>query len=100
MDDLVELMSINGLTITLSQQPELAGRALAAIRSCKCCTAGAVAGRWLPVAVEARDEAHARELHDWLEALVGVDYVDVVFAGIDAGQPAGCAEEMRTGGRQ
>lgn len=37
-------------------------------------------GRWLPVAVVARD---MRAAHDWVEALPGVDRCEVVFVGGD-----------------
>ena len=39
--------------------------------------------RWLPVAMEARDDAESRDLHDWLNALPGVDFVDVVYVNFD-----------------
>lgn len=34
--------------------------------------------RWLPLAVEARDQRESRDIHDWLLALQGVAFVDVV----------------------
>ena len=46
-------------------------------------TAGEVSDRWLPVALEARDDEHSREVHDWLMALPGVEYVDVTSVSFE-----------------
>ena len=44
---------------------------------------GQTEGRWLPVAMEAADDAESRELHDWVSALPGVAFVDVVHVNFD-----------------
>jgi len=44
---------------------------------------GETEGRWLPVAMEAADDAESRELHDWVSALPGVAFVDVVHVNFD-----------------
>ena len=50
---------------------------------------GESAGRWLPVAVEADDDAGCRELHDWIAAQPGVAFVDVVHVNFESGdEPA------------
>lgn len=46
-------------------------------------TVGEVTDRWLPVAVEADDDAICREYHDWIAAQPGVAYVDVVHVNIE-----------------
>jgi len=64
---------------------------LDAMRARRELTAGEVSDRWLPVALEARDDKHSREVHDWLMALPGVEYVDVTsvnFEADDDAQPA------------
>lgn len=40
-------------------------------------------GRWLPVVMEAADDAESRTLHDWVAALPGVAFVDVVHVNFD-----------------
>ncbi len=49
-------------------------------------TVGEAAGRWLPVAVEADDDAGCRELHDWIAAQPGVAFVDVVHVNFESGE--------------
>lgn len=53
------------------------------LRSHPCMTVGESTDRWLPVAVEAEDDAASRELHDWIAALPGVAFVDVVHVNFD-----------------
>ncbi len=91
-----DAMLINGLLVTLAPQSrancEAIARRLVARREL---TVGELTGRWLPVAMEATDDAHAREIHDWIGARPGVDYVDVTSVSFeepdlipaDSGQP-------------
>lgn len=81
----MDAMQINGLLVTLTPQSrakceaiarQLAGRAELSI--------GELNDRWLPVAMEAADDAHARELHDWIGAQAGVEFVDVVSVSFDS----------------
>lgn len=44
---------------------------------------GTVEGMWLPVAMEAADDAECRALHVWVSALPGVAFVDVVHVNFD-----------------
>ena len=77
-------MPVSGLVLTFSGTPSQSREALNAIRLHGAFTPGELSGRWLPVAMEARDDAESRKWHDWLMSLPGVAYVDVVavnFAG-------------------
>ena len=44
---------------------------------------GTMQGAWLPVAMEAADDAECRALHDWVAAQPGVACVDVVHVSFD-----------------
>ncbi len=44
---------------------------------------GSKQGMWLPVVMEASDDAESRELHDWIAAQPGVAFVDVVHVNFD-----------------
>jgi hypothetical protein len=79
-------MPISGLLITLNADESLAAEALAAVSGREEFTPGLRHGRWLPVVMEARDDAQSRELHDGLQALAGVDFVDVVYVDFDMNQ--------------
>lgn len=66
-------------------------------------TVGRLNDRWLPVALEARDDEHSREVHDWLMALPGVEYVDVTsvnFEGDEASIPAPALDVRPSRSRQ
>ncbi|MCI0537787.1 MAG: hypothetical protein L0Z50_21445 [Verrucomicrobiales bacterium] len=76
-------MTTSGLVITLSSDAQLAAQAVATLSARTEFTSGACLGRWLPVAAEARDDAESRRLHDWLQALPGVEFVDVVYVNFD-----------------
>ncbi len=39
--------------------------------------------RWLPVAMEARDDRESRSLHDWIGAQSGVVFVDVIHVNFE-----------------
>lgn len=77
-------MQINGLLVTLSpesvREREAIARRLGERREL---TVGGLTGRWLPVAMEAADDAQAREIHDWIGAQPGVDYVDVTSVSFE-----------------
>jgi hypothetical protein len=76
-------MPISGLILTLNADAELAAQAVATVSTRPEFTPGERKARWLPVAMEARDDAASRDLHDWLNALPGVDFVDVVYVNFD-----------------
>ena len=69
-------MPISGLLVTLAEEGKEA--ALAAIAAYPAFTTGEREERWLPVAMEATDDAESRQLHDWLMSLHGVSFVDVI----------------------
>lgn len=77
-------MPISGLILTLNDDAELAAQAVASLGTRPEFLPGERNARWLPVAMEARDDAASRDLHDWLNALPGVDFVDVVYVNFDA----------------
>ncbi|HXG48898.1 MAG TPA: hypothetical protein VNO52_14845 [Methylomirabilota bacterium] len=91
-------MITSGLVITLSADANLATRAVAKISARVEFTPGERNGRWLPVAMEARDDVESRGLHDWLTALPGVEFVDVVyvnFADLERGPAEGQPQHAR-----
>lgn len=80
-------MPVSGLLLTLNESPELRSGAVAAMLSRPDLTVGAASGRWLPVALEAEDDSASRAAHDWLAALPGVDFVDVVHVSFESDLP-------------
>lgn len=80
-------MPVNGLMVTLSADPERAARALGMIDGHDGIELGERHDRWLPVAVDTRDDREARALHEWLEGLPGVDQVGVILVAFDESQP-------------
>ena len=76
-------MITSGLVITLLADATLAAQATAKLSARSEFTPGERQDRWLPVAMEAGDEAGSRDLHDWLHALPGVEYVDVVYVNFE-----------------
>ena len=88
-------MITSGLVITLLADATLAAEATAKLTARAEFTPGERQGRWLPAAMEARDEAGIRDLHDWLHALPGVEYVDVVYVNFEEDEaPAPAAIEV------
>ena len=71
-------MIISGLLLTLSEDARLANSAEAALRARPEFTLAERSRRWLPVVIEVENVRASRDLHDWLNALPGVDFVDVV----------------------
>lgn len=71
-------MITSGLVLTLNADPNLAGQVQSALQARPEFTLGTVAQRWLPVVCEVPDVSASRDLHDWLHALPGVEFVDVV----------------------
>ena len=96
----VKKMPVSGLILSLAADPALAESALATIATRSEFVLGERAGRQVPAAADARDDAHARDLHDWLMALPGIEFVDVVyvnFSGDDDGPaPAEAGTDCRT----
>lgn len=71
-------MITSGIVITLSADAALARQAQATLRARPELTLGELSARWLPVALEAATVGASRDLHDWLNTVPGVDFVDVV----------------------
>ena len=85
-------MITSGLVITLSADAALAAQAVAELSARSEFTPGERNDRWLPMAMEARDDTESRELHDWLHTLPGVDYVDVVYVNFNSDESIPPAE--------
>ena len=71
--------SLSGLVITLTQNVNNADSTIAAIRRNPAITVGKPEGQYLPVTIE---NTNARQIHQWLESLNGVSYIDVVYCAI------------------
>lgn len=71
-------MITSGLVLTLNADAVLAEQAVASLRARPEFTPGERNDRWLPVALEAADDAASRAAHDWLERLPGIELVEVV----------------------
>lgn len=80
-------MPVNGLLLTLSADPALADAARATISSRSEATQGDPQERWQPVAVDTPDVKAAHDFHEWLEALPGVEMVDIIYVGFDEPTP-------------
>lgn len=76
-------MITSGLVLTLNADAALAEQAVASLRARPEFTPGERNDRWLPVALEAADDAASRAAHDWLNQLPGVDFVDVVYVNFE-----------------
>lgn len=76
-------MPTSGLIITLQPGSATQADAVGRLRARPELTLGEVSDRWLPVALETRDDAESREVYDWLMALPGVAFVDVVSVNFE-----------------
>ncbi len=86
-------MITSGLVITLSADPGEAGAARAQLAARPGLSLGQPNQRWLPVVAEAADPRASRDLHDWLGAVPGVEFVDVVH--VEFGEPENVETEVR-----
>lgn len=77
-------MPTSGLIITLQPEPAAQATVVARLRTRPELTLGELSQRWLPVALETRDDDESREVHDWLMALPGVAFVDVVSVNFES----------------
>jgi hypothetical protein len=87
-------MIISGLVITLSADMALAAQVIETLRARHEFLPGQPNDRWLPVAMEAPDDAVGRHLHDWLQGLHGVEYVDVVSVHFEENETSRVAPEV------
>ena len=69
---------VSGLVVTLHDDPVARADAMARIAAHPAISVATPKDRWLPIAVDARDQRESRDIHDWLLALEGVAFVDVV----------------------
>jgi hypothetical protein len=76
-------MPLNGLLLKLSANTRMAEAALASISSRNEVMLGDAKERWQPLVVDTSDVKEAHDFHEWLEALPGVEQVDVIFVGFD-----------------
>ena len=76
-------MLTSGLVITLSSNPANAAEAMTALRERPEFTLGDRNNRWLPLVMETAGEAESRELHEWVQKLPGVEFVDVAYVNFD-----------------
>ncbi len=80
-------MPVNGLLLTLENDPDTISDVKHSIEKRPEVDAGLLSERWLPVAVDTPDARSARETHTWLESLPGVLQVDVVYVALDEALP-------------
>lgn len=80
-------MPVNGLLLTLSHDPALADAARSQISRCREASLGDACDRWQPLAVDTPHVKAAHDFHEWLEALPGVEQVDVIYVGFDEPSP-------------
>lgn len=85
--------ALSSLVITLSDDAELAASTTKKIASHESISVEKAIGAYLPIAIEGAD---ARPIHQWIESLPGVRYVDVVFCSTEEfsaeePQPATCS---------
>lgn len=76
-------MLISGLLITLNADARSHRSVIETLHSRPEIGLGQLFQQWLPVVVETADDAATRELHDWIQAQRGVEYVDVVSVDFD-----------------
>ena len=76
-------MPVNGLLLTLSPDAKLADEARLRISSRAEASLGVPQDRWQALAVDTPDVKAAHDFHEWLEALPGVEQVDVIYVGFD-----------------
>jgi len=86
-------MITSGLVLTLTSDATLAAEAIAKVSARDEFTPGDRNDRWLPIAMEARDDAASRDLHDWLHALPGVEFVDVVYVNFEEPERGGVEDQ-------
>jgi len=71
---------LSSLVVTLAVDKAVATETIEKIRGHECISVEPTVGNYLPLAIEA---TNARPIHQWLESLAGVHYVDVVFCSTE-----------------
>lgn len=72
--------ALSSLVLTLSDDEKLVAQTKELISGHESITMEEAIGDYLPLAIESAD---ARPIHQWLESLPGVRYVDVVFCSTE-----------------
>lgn len=72
--------ALSSLVVTLADDEKLAASTIQTIAAHEAITVEKPIGDYLPVAIEGAD---ARPIHQWMESLPGVRYVDVVFCSTE-----------------
>lgn len=80
-------MPINGLLLTMSPDSLLAESVRTMISGRAEVSLGETNERWQALAVDTPDVKSAHDFHEWLEALPGVEQVDVIYVGFDEPSP-------------
>lgn len=71
---------LSSLVVTLCDDTKVADKTTQTIAAHEAITVEKAAVAYLPIAIESTD---ARPIHQWLESLPGVIYVDVVFCSTE-----------------
>ncbi|MBK1791811.1 hypothetical protein [Persicirhabdus sediminis] len=75
-------MPVNALLLTLNDSLEQRKSALEQLSNHSQIEVGQLEDRWLPVVAESNNTKNSHELHEWIEQLPGVNFVDIVFASV------------------
>jgi hypothetical protein len=80
-------MPVNGLLVTLTSDCRRAESVRAVLSTRPEVLLGPAQDRWQPLSVDTPDVKSAHDFHEWLEALPGVEQVDVIYVGFDEPSP-------------
>lgn len=84
-------MPVNGLLVTLTSDYRRAEAVRTVLSSRSEVLLSPAYDRWQPLAVDMPDVKSAHDFHEWLEALPGVEQVDVIYVGFDQPTPQNTA---------
>ncbi len=76
-------MPVNGLLVMLSLDRRLADEACVKISAREEVSLGITRDRWRSIVVDTPNVRAAHDFHEWLEALPGIEKVDVIYVGFD-----------------
>jgi nitrate reductase NapAB chaperone NapD len=76
-------MPVSGLVVTLTPEPRRREEALAAIGREPCIEVGASEAGRLAIVVDTVSSEDDRQVWEWLNALPGVEFVDVALVGFE-----------------
>lgn len=72
-------MPIRGMVVRLSEDCRVRAEALRAMSEEPLLVLGEVSGRWVPAVIETDSELENLRMQRWLEAMPGVECLDVVY---------------------